>query len=169
MSRPTSLAGGRFGAVVLVALLSLALLPRAAAADATAFLGVNALASNRTARGFALGFGLPFLGFEFEYSSSSEDPLTGTPSLRSGSFNGLLQTPFEIWRMQLFATAGGGAYREVLGTAAETNVAVNGGGGVKIRLAGPIRMRLDYRVFHLSGAAVNPHPQRFYVGLNLRF
>jgi hypothetical protein len=159
----------RLGALACAALVALALVPRPAAADATAFLGVNALNTNRSAKGFALGFGLPLVAFEFEYSSSSEDPPSLTPSLRSGSFNALLQTPFEVWRMQLNGTAGGGAYREVLGTAAETNVAVNGGGGVKIRLAGPIRVRVDYRVFHLSGAALNPHPQRFYVGLNLKF
>ena len=33
----------------------------------------------------------------------------------------------------------------------ETNVGVNVGGGVKMSLAGPLRLRLDYRVFTLKG------------------
>lgn len=153
----------------LLAILIVTALPRAAAADATAFLGTTTTPTNRTARGFALGFGLLIVGFEFEYSSTTENPLSGAPSLRTGSFNGLLQTPFEIARMQFYATAGGGIFREVLGTAGETNVAVNTGGGVKISLFGPIRLRIDYRVFKLSGSPLYSHPQRLYAGLNLKF
>jgi len=153
----------------LLAILIVTALPRAAAADATAFLGTTTTPANRSARGFALGFGLLIVGFEFEYSSTTEDPLSGAPSLRTGSFNGLLQTPFEIARMQFYATAGGGIFREVLGTAGETNFAVNTGGGVKISLFGPIRLRIDYRVFKLSGSPLYSHPQRLYAGLNLKF
>ncbi len=155
--------------VPLLALLVLAALPRVAAADATAFLGTTTTPTNRTARGFAFGFGLLIVGFEFEYSSTTENPLSGAPSLRTGSFNGLLQTPVEIARMQFYATAGGGVFREVLGTVGETNVAVNTGGGVKISLFGPIRLRIDYRVFKLSGSPLYSHPQRLYAGLNLKF
>ena len=153
----------------LLAILIVTALPRAAAADATAFLGTTTTPANRSARGFALGFGLLIVGFEFEYSSTTEDPLSGAPSLRTGSFNGLLQTPFEIARMQFYATAGGGIFREVLGTAGETSVAINTGGGVKISLFGPIRLRIDYRVFKLSGSPLYSHPQRLYAGLNLKF
>ncbi len=152
-----------FASIVLVAL------PRPAAADATAFLGLTTSPTNRSARGFAFGFGLLIVGFEFEYSGTTQDPLAGAPSLRTGSFNGLLQTPFPIARMQFYATVGAGIYREVLGTATETSVAVNSGGGVKISLHGPIRLRIDYRVFKLSGSPLYSHPQRVYVGLNLKF
>jgi hypothetical protein len=155
--------------IPFLALLVLTAVPRVAAADATAFLGTTTTPTNRTARGFALGFGLLIVGFEFEYSSTTENPLSGAPSLRTGSFNGLVQTPFEIARMQFYATAGGGVFREVLGTAGETNVAVNTGGGVKITLFGPIRLRIDYRVFKLSGSPLYSHPQRLYAGLNLKF
>jgi opacity protein-like surface antigen len=159
----------RLSLVVFFALIVLVAWPRDAAADATAFLGFTTTPTNRSARGFAVGFGLLIVGFEFEYSATTEDPPSGAPSLRAGSFNGLLQTPFEIARMQFYATAGGGVYREVLGTASETNVAVNTGGGVKITLAGPIRLRIDYRVFKLSGSPLYSHPQRLYAGLNLKF
>ena len=50
-----------------------------------------------------------------------------------------------------------------------TNVGTNFGGGVKISLLGPLRVRVDYRVFKLSGDAVYETPQRFYVGANLAF
>ena len=158
----------RLPPVALVALLVLAW-PRVAAADATAFLGLTATPANRSARGFALGVGLLIVGFEFEYASTTEDPPSGAPSLRTGSFNGLVQTPVEIARMQFYATAGGGVFREVLGTSSETNFAINTGGGVKITLAGPIRLRIDYRVFKLNGSPLFSHPQRLYAGLNLKF
>ena len=43
------------------------------------------------------------------------------------------------------------------------------GGGVKIALAGPLRLRVDYRVFKLgTGARFSPS-HRIYAGLNLKF
>jgi hypothetical protein len=84
-------------------------------------------------------------------------------------FNGLLQTPVPIAGMQFYATAGAGGYRESFGDFSETHFGVNVGGGVKISLAGPLRLRLDYRVFTLQGASLHPRPQRFYAGLNLKF
>ena len=84
--------------------------------------------------------------------------------------NGLVQTPIPIAGMQFYATAGGGVYRESFGeTTSETHVGVNVGGGVKMTLAGPLRLRLDYRVFTLKGSPVHERPQRFYAGLNLKF
>ena len=43
------------------------------------------------------------------------------------------------------------------------------GGGVKISLLGPVRVRLDYRVFSLQGDALHSAVQRVYAGLNLAF
>jgi hypothetical protein len=154
--------------IFLVTLLALAA-PRVAAADATAFLGVATAPANRSAKGFAIGAGLLIVGFEFEYSSTAQDLTAGAPSLRIGSVNGLLQTPFEIARTQFYLTAGAGIFREVLDTAATTNFAVNTGGGAKITIFGPVRLRLDYRVFRLNGSPLYSRPQRFYVGLNLKF
>jgi len=155
----------RVGFVVLLLLLSVA----PAWADATLFLGANTTPSNRSVRGGALGFGLLVVGFEFEYSSTSEDAKTGAPSLKVGSANGLLQTPMAIFRFQPYVTAGGGIYRERLGTSSDTSVAPNVGGGVKITLAGPLRLRVDYRAFKLrSGARYSPS-HRIYAGLNLKF
>ncbi len=55
-------------------------------------------------------------------------------------------------------------YRERLVTRQETHFATNIGGGVKIRLVGPLRVRADYRVFRLQGDPLHETYQRFYVG-----
>ena len=131
----------------------------------------------RPARGVAIGTGLLIVGFEFEYSSTDED-LTApaadgaAPALRTYMFNGLLQTPVAIHGIQFYGTAGGGVYRETLSTepdGAETSFGTNIGGGAKIHLAGPIRLRLDYRVFSLRGTPRQTNAQRFYAGVNLKF
>lgn len=156
----------RKSALVLAALL---LVPATASADITAFLGVNGTPSNRLVRGISGGVGLLIIGFEFEYANTSEEREAAAPALRTYMVNALLQTPFPILGMQLYATAGGGGYRETLGAFSETHAGVNVGGGVKMTLAGPLRLRLDYRVFNLQGESLHPRPQRFYAGLNLKF
>jgi hypothetical protein len=143
--------------------------PSRAAADITAFLGVNPTPTNRTVKGIAAGAGLLIVGFEFEYADTKEDLLERAPSLRTFMFNGLAQTPIPIGGMQFYATAGGGLYRETVTASSETSVGVNVGGGVKMSLAGPLRLRLDYRVFTLKGSPRYPTPQRFYAGINLKF
>ena len=143
--------------------------PATARADITAFLGVNPTPASRPVRGFSIGAGLLIVGFEFEYARSSQDLAEGAPQLQTYMGNGLLQTPFPIAGMQFYATAGGGMYRETLADVRQTHVGINVGGGVKMSLAGPLRLRLDYRVFTLQGSARHARPQRFYAGLNLRF
>ncbi len=141
--------------------------PAQAFADATAFFGFLNKPENRATKGFAAGIGLLVVGFEFEYANAAEDAVKGHPSLQTGMGNMLVQTPFSS--VQLYATAGGGVYREKLGSAQETNVGVNFGGGVKFSVFGPVRVRLDYRIFNLRGEPAHPTVQRFYAGLNLKF
>jgi opacity protein-like surface antigen len=145
------------------------LLPSRASADVTAFLGTNPTPANRVTTGFGVGMGLVIVGFEFEYGHSRENLDELAPSLRTYMFNGLLQTPIPIAGLQFYATAGGGVYRETLDEVSETSLGVNVGGGVKMSLAGPLRLRFDYRVFTLQGDARHAKPQRFYVGLNVKF
>jgi opacity protein-like surface antigen len=149
--------------------LGLVLVPASAVADVTAFLGSTPTPSNRLATGFSGGVGLVIVAFEFEYSHTREDLEELAPSLRTYMVNGLLQTPFPIAGMQFYATAGGGVYRETLDDESETNVGINVGGGVKVNLAGPLRLRLDYRVFTLQGDPLHSKPQRLYAGLNVKF
>ncbi|MEZ5284429.1 MAG: hypothetical protein R2712_06400 [Vicinamibacterales bacterium] len=142
---------------------------RPAAADITAFLGVTPTPENRIVRGLSGGLGLLIIGFEFEYANATEDEEALLPGLRTYSGNVLLQTPVEVSGVQLYGTAGVGLYRERLLDASETSTAVNLGGGAKIRLLGPLRLRLDYRVFRLQGDPINQNYQRFYAGANLAF
>jgi hypothetical protein len=154
---------------IAMAIAALVLLPSTASADFTAFLGANPTPSTRVVRGLSAGVGLIIVGFEFEYANTSEDAAEAAPGLRTFMFNGLLQTPVPIGGMQFYATAGGGGYRERLDDTSETHVGINVGGGVKMTLAGPLRLRLDYRVFTLQGDPRHSKPQRFYAGLNVKF
>jgi hypothetical protein len=140
--------------------------PLPAVADVTAFWGGTTTPVTRGARGFAIGLSLIVVGFEFEYSHTAEDEVDLAPGLRTGMINGLIQTPT---RTQLYLTAGGGFYRERLADESETSVGTNIGGGMKIGLAGPFRLRLDYRVFALRGNPLYKNPQRLYAGVNVSF
>jgi opacity protein-like surface antigen len=138
-------------------------------ADLTGFIGANTTPKNRHTQGFAVGGGLLLVGFEFEYASTPDEPNAMAPALTTGSGNFLLQAPFAIFGFQPYATTGGGLYRETLGTHQQTGFALNSGGGVKISLAGPLRLRLDYRVLKLGEKALQSPVHRVYVGLNLKF
>jgi hypothetical protein len=135
------------GPRVLLLAAALAAVPARASADATAFLGTNTTPNSRTATGLSLGIGVLLIGFEFEYAGAAEDENDAAPSLRTGMGNILLQTPFEILRMQPYFTAGGGIYRERLDALnhQETNVAGNTGGGVKVACrSAPGQVRLPH-------------------------
>ena len=138
-------------------------------ADATAFAGTNTTPANRYARGFAIGIGMLIVGFEFEYSVTSDDPSASAPSLKTGMGNVLLQTPGPIFGIQPYATAGAGIYREELAAQQNTGPGLNLGGGAKINLIGPLRLRVDYRVFELGSGALHSPAHRVYAGLNLKF
>jgi opacity protein-like surface antigen len=151
--------------VLTLALIALGTAP--AFADVTGFIGANATPENRPVVGLAVGVGF-FLGLEFEYASTSADPEFAAPALRTGMMNGLLQTPFSLGGVQPYATIGVGLYRERLGSVVDTGFGLNSGGGLKISLSGPLRLRVDYRVFQLMDARHSP-AHRVYGGLNLRF
>ncbi|MCC7417989.1 MAG: hypothetical protein IT176_12705 [Acidobacteria bacterium] len=155
-------------AIALAAALSV-VCAGTARADATAFLGANLSPANRAVRGGALGFGLLIVGFELEYASTPGDPQADAPGLRTGSANILLQTPIAFMGIQPYFTTGGTVYREALGTHRDTSFGVNTGGGVKISLVGPVRLRVDYRVLKLGKGALTSPAHRVYAGLNLKF
>jgi opacity protein-like surface antigen len=177
--------------VRLLAPLSVLLLlvsARPADADLTAFIGAQSNPSTRMTRGLSAGSGFLIVAFEGEYAQTSSDEVCAAvldsdcaPSVRTVMFNGLVQTPRGVLpKVQLYGTVGGGYYRvryeafDVQDTGFGTNV----GGGVKIDLVGPLRVRIDYRIFRL-GEERNFDPteefdeartaQRFYVGANLAF
>lgn len=156
-------------AVLTFAGVFLAASARPAHADITAFLGVSPTPHNHMVKGFSAGMGLLVLGWEFEYANLSEDSLEQLTGLKTYSGNVLVQTPIPVAGTQFYATAGVEGYREELGAAEETHVGTNIGGGAKIKLVGPIRVRLDYRIFKLQGSPIHSVYQRFYVGGNLKF
>jgi hypothetical protein len=138
-------------------------------ADATVFIGSTATPANRPVKGLAFGVGLLVVGFEVEFADTGETVEDAAPSLRTGMGNVLLQTPIPVAGMQFYVTTGGGVYRERLGTRQETQFGVNTGGGAKISLLGPLRARIDYRVFKLRGEPLHSVVHRVYAGLNLAF
>jgi hypothetical protein len=154
-----------------IVLLSTLLLATAAPAfaDATLFVGSTTTPANRTVKGFSVGLSLLIVGVEFEYAKTSEELASDAPSLTTGMGNLLLQTPVPIAGLQPYLTAGGGGYRERLGTRQETFVGINTGGGVKVSLLGPVRARIDYRVFKLNGDPLHSTVHRIYAGVNLAF
>jgi opacity protein-like surface antigen len=152
-----------------LALVLLALAAAPAKADLTGFIGANTTPTNRQVRGAALGFGVLVVGVELEYAYTPDDLATLAPSLKTGTGNVILQTPAAIMGFQPYFTTGAGIYQEALGTHSDTGIAFDTGGGVKVSLAGPIRLRLDYRFFKLGSGALNSPAHRFYAGLNLKF
>ena len=138
-------------------------------ADLTAFVGTSMNPTNRPVRGLSAGFALLVVGFEFEYADTAEDDSTGAPGLRTGMFNILAQTPLSLSGLQFYGTIGGGLYQERGAGLAGTDAGTNVGGGVKISVAGPLRLRVDYRVFSLRDSSAEGTHQRLYAGLNLSF
>lgn len=155
--------------VIALTILFLASTAVPARADITAFLGLSPTPQRHTVKGFAGGLSLIVVGFEFEFSHLGEDPLDALPGLKTYSANIFVQTPVEVKGTQFYATAGGSGYRENLAARQESHVGINLGGGLKVRVLGPVRLRLDYRVFQLRGAPLYSTYQRFYAGANIAF
>jgi hypothetical protein len=156
----------RIGTLVVGALIAW---PTAAAADLTAFLGLTSTPDTRLARGIAAGGGLVIVAFETELARIGEDTAENRPGLTTVMGNVLIQTPAAIGGVQLYGTSGLGVYRERLGDVSETAVAANIGGGVKIGVAGPLKLRLDYRLFRLRGSPIHDVYHRAYAGATLGF
>jgi opacity protein-like surface antigen len=154
-----------------------------ARADLTAFIGAQSNPSTRLTKGISAGSGFLVVGFEGEYAQADGDDvcpgrqqsveIACAPSVRTVMFNGLVQTPRGVLpKVQLYGTVGGGYYRVRFEEAdlQETGFGTNVGGGVKIDLVGPLRVRLDYRIFKLTDdSGPMPTAQRFYAGANLAF
>ena len=141
-----------------------------AAADVTAFVATTTQPSNRPTFGFAAGAGLVAVGFEFEYAWANEAVDSGAPSLKTGTINGYLQTPVPLAGLQFYGIVGDGVYRERFGEDdGVTDVMTSVGGGVKLALSGPFKLRVDYRVLLLRGNARYTSPKRIYAGLSMSF
>ena len=152
---------------IALVLLSIAAPARA---DITAFIGANTTPDNRQVRGGALGFGLLIVGFEGEYA------FTPGRSARGGAVAQDRDGQRRCCRRRCRSSASSrisrpaaGSIRRRSGSHSETGFALNTGGGVKVTLAGPIRLRVDYRIFKLGSGALYSPAHRIYAGLNLKF
>jgi len=143
--------------------------PLRARADLTVFAGLHTAPQTRPATGISVGLGLLLLGWEVEVARATEQRADLVPSLSTGTASLYVQNPIPISGMQFYAIAGAGVYRERLDVIyQQTDVHLAFGGGVKIGLAGPVKLRLDYRFFTLR-EALSENPQRAYAGLTLSF
>ena len=138
-------------------------------ADLTVFIGSTTTLS-RTTRGAALGLSLESVGAELELARTPAARVAGRPGLTTGLFNLVLGTPFRSdGRFQVYGAVGAGVYREDTAERGRADLALAGGGGVYIRLAGPLRIRLDYRMIALRRNTLPSRPHRAYAGLNVAF
>jgi hypothetical protein len=156
--------------VATIAVLALTLLAASAVparADITGFFGFSPTPAKHTTKGFSFGISMVLIGFEFEQAQTSPNEAKGAPGVRTTMFNGALQTPGA--GTQLYLTGGGGWYKESYRDREDSGVATNVGGGIKIALAGPVRLRLDYRIFNLRNNPLYKNPKRFYAGVNIAF
>jgi opacity protein-like surface antigen len=141
-------------------------------ADLTVFAGLQNQPAIRPTTGIALGVGLLVVGWEVEVARVSEERDDAAPSIATGTGSLYVQNPIPISGVQFYGIAGAGVYRERLtqlpDAYQETNVHLAIGGGAKIALAGPLKLRLDYRIFKLRNSLAK-NPQRIYAGLALAF
>lgn len=157
-------------------LLALVLMnPVSARADATVLVGLTSVEGLRPSLGWSFSYRPSAVGVEVEY-------LTTTPGNYSagGIFGSVIVMPVTISNVQIFVLGGVGVWGEGFKGGKRTGVlsAANVGGGVLVGLVGPVRLRLDYRLFRLGEVskeeigAISPsrkHPQRIAAGLYFRF
>jgi opacity protein-like surface antigen len=142
--------------------------PTAARADITAFLGAYLTTPRQSVRGVSVGFKILVAGVEFEAVRAPEEVEAKQPEIQEGSASVLVETP--TGRVKLYGLLGAGLYRMlVAGVAGDTNSSLHIGGGVKITLAGPIGLRLDYRLIKLNGLVEDDTRQRVYAGVRIDF
>lgn len=153
----------------LLALLLVGVSALPARADLTAFAGLQSGPEIRPTTGVSLGLGMLLVGWEVEVARAVQQQSDGVPSLTTGTGSLYIQNPIPIAGVQFYAIAGAGLYRERLDpTYQQTDVHVAMGGGAKFSLSGPLKLRVDYRVFKLRDARASA-PQRVYAGLTLAF
>ena len=151
--------------------------PLSARADATVLVGLKSVEGLRPSFGWSFGHRPDAVGFEIEYLRTVHQTALGGYSA-GGVFASLIVQPVTISHVQIFAIGGVGIWGEGFsgGKSAGLFRAGNVGGGALVHLAGPLSLRLDYRLFLLGKAeeqgSIPPstkHPQRIAAGLHFDF
>ena len=161
----------RVGAVLIV-LAACLTAADPARADATFLIGLHTPSAPSTTFGAAIGHGAGLFGWEIELASSGKQTATHA-SVGSFCGNLVIQPPVRVGPADLYFIAGFGLYGEVGGNALSTgpSTVADVGAGVKIPIAGAVKLRVDYRAF-LGQASENDraiHSQRVAAGLSLVF
>jgi len=149
-----------FAGRVLAPLMMLGLSPAAATAQTpappvnlTAFAGAAMTPDAHAVSGIGVGV-RPQPGpvsIEFEYSRSQIDRARSVPSIMTLAANFLVQVPVRQSRFELYGAFGLGFYvLQPDRQSGDADSAWNFGGGAKVTLAGPVKLRMDYRVFRLA-------------------
>jgi hypothetical protein len=126
----------------------------------------------------AAGRAKGLIGFDLEYSKTL-GRATATRRSASTIAANLLVQPRAVRRgVQLYGLAGYGVYGETRenGVGSGEVGATGLGGGAKIGIAGPLNLRVDYRLFFLGGTpdaaagfVVHRRPQRISAGVSIAF
>ena len=120
----------------------------------TAFAGLAMVPDAHAVSGIGVGV-RPQPGpvsIEFEYSNSQIDRTRSVPSIVTLAGNFLFQVPVRQSRFELYGAFGLGFYvpQPDRQRGEDADSAWNFGGGTKVTLAGPLKLRMDYRVFRLA-------------------
>lgn len=144
-----------------------------AAADLTFAVGMQRPSAPHPSVAVAWGWWPGTVGFEIEYAGSVGRASNSTPSTGSASVNLLVRTPWRIGAGRVYAVGGIAAYGEQRPSGGVGAVeAIDLGAGTTLRLAGPLHLRLDYRMFVLGrgeGRSKSALPQRLAAALSLSF
>src|SRR5262249_49137925 len=118
-----------------------------AAADATAYLGVMTAGGPRLAVGFAYPHSPWMVGYEPGLMTAVGPATSKQSSVGAFSASVIVQPRSTIHGFQLYGPAGFGLYGEVYDHGGSGEVlATNIGGGARVGLAGPLKLRLDSRL-----------------------
>ena len=137
----------------------------------TALAGVAIMFGTYPSTGFAVAL-KPHPGpvsVEFEYLRSRSDPVASGSGIATFAGNILVQPLQQRSRFQFYGTLGVGLYSVMRDYQGSTDSARNIGGGAKVTLAGPWKLRMDYRAFLLAGTGGEQLAHRFYVGIAAGF
>ena len=124
-------------------------------------------AGERSGRGAAIGAGFTIVAFEFEYASSGDDPTSARRRSRRAWATCCCRRRWPSSGSSRTSRPAAASITRA-GEHGDTGFGFNTGGGVKISLVGPLRLRVDYRVFKLGSGALYSPAHRVYAGLNLK-
>ena len=138
--------------------------------NATIFTGFVPTPAVRPTMGFAFGGGIAPTGFELELARTGSRLSKGAPALQTFMVSFFGSFPIPVKRLRVYGIGGIGLWNEQFEDGhGAGEFGKNLGIGALYEIAGPLKARLDYRVFFFNSSQdatpVYAHPQRLTVGL----